>query len=366
MSEKERKKVSGKRIALILLIVFLAIVLVVLVAGTIFITDTLNKISRPEQNATLSPSEIEALLNEGDDDQENPDNAEETEEIDPSVTEETLEVINPEDLEILETPVDQITSDENKDNFINILLVGQDARDPDKRQRSDSMILCTLNKSTKTLTMTSFMRDMYVKIPEYYNQRMNVAYMVGGFDALYDTLEYNFGVEVNQGVAVNFQSFTKVVDAVGGVDIELSDAEARYINSKDSSFGLKEGMNHLSGAPALWYARTRKVGGGGDFDRSNRQRILISAIIDKLKALSLIDLYNLVDELLPMVYTDMSNAEIVAMVIELAPMLQDLQIVSQRIPLDDGYRMTMIDGMSVLLPDLQKSRDFLAETIGGI
>ena len=155
-----------------------------------------------------------------------------------------------------------------------------------------------------------------------------------------------------------------MVDAVGGIDIELTAAEARYLNSKKADWNFTEGENHLSGAAALNYARARKIGGAGDFDRSKRQRTVITAMLGKLKEMSLIDLYNLVDMVLPMIYTDMSNAEIVAMAMELAPMLQDLEIVSQRIPIDGGYRMTMINEMSVLLPDLKKNREFLVETIG--
>ena len=367
MSKKENKKGSGKRVALIILIVFLALVLLVLVGGTVFITGTLNKLSRPEQNETLSPSEIEALLDDNQyvddlygDDSDDADATESMDETEPGVE---IESIAPEDVTLPEAPVEQIVSEENQDNYLNILLVGQDSRDPAKRARSDSMILCTLDKSTGTLTMTSFMRDMYVKIPGYYNQRMNVAYMVGGFDALYDTLEYNFGISVDKGIAVNFQSFIKVVDLLGGVDVELSAAEANHVNKKHPEWKLTEGMNHLSGWAALTYARTRKIG-SGDFDRSQRQRNVITAVLAKLKDMSLIDLYNLVDEVLPMVYTDMSNAEIVSMAMELAPLLKDLKIVSQRIPIDGGYRMTMVNEMSVLLPDLQKNREFLVETIG--
>ena len=88
------------------------------------------------------------------------------------------------------------------------------------------------------------------------------------------------------------------------------------------------------------------------------------ALLDKAKDMPVTDLYNLVEALIPMVVTDMSNAEIIAAAMELAPMLQDLQIISQRVPVDDGYNMTMVDGMSVLLPDLEVNRQFLVDTIG--
>lgn len=346
MFKKEKKKASKKRAALIVLIVVLAVVLLGLIVGTLFVTGTLNKINRPGANATLSQDEIDAILNG------------ETDEMDDDFTGEILssdQVIFP------NAPAEIVTVG---DDTVSILLVGQDSRDPDTRSRSDSMILCTIDKTTATLTMTSFLRDTYVRIPGYFDQRLNVAYMLGGFETLYDTLEYNFGVLADRGVAVNFFTFPEIIDAVGGVDIELTATEANHLNEKDYTWGLKEGMNHLAGDAALAYARIRKVGGGGDFTRSNRQRIVITAVLDKAKDMPVTELYNLVNTMIPMISTDMTNAEIVGLAIELIPLLKDLKIVSQRIPVDDGYRMTMIDGMSVLLPNLDVNRQFLVDTIG--
>ena len=344
-SKTVNKKAKSKRTALIVLIVVLAVVLLLLIVGTVGINGMLNKITRPDDE-TLSQSEIDALLKE------------EMEDVDPDFT---GDVLSSNDVNLSDSPVEGITTAEGT---VSIMLVGQDARDTKTRSRSDTMILCTIDKSTATLTMTSFMRDTYVRIPNYFDQRMNVAYMLGGFDVLYDTLEHNFGVQVDQGVAVNFFAFKEIIDQIGGIEIELTSVEANHLNNQNYTWGLVEGVNHLNGEQALAYARIRKVGGGGDFNRTNRQRTVITAIIDEAKALPVADLYNLVDELIPMVATDMSNSEIIALVMELAPLLKDLKIVSQRIPIDDGYRMTMIDGMSVLLPDLETNRQFLVDTIG--
>lgn len=345
MGSNTNKRKSAKRGVLIALVVFLSIVLVVLLAGTIFMSRFLNSIVKVDPNQeTMSQEQIDAILNE------------ETEATDPDFT---GEAISSDDVHLSDTPVDTV---ETSDDVLNILLVGQDTEDLSQRSRSDSMILCTINKSTGTLTMTSFMRDMYVKIPEFYDQRMNVAYLLGGFDALYDTLEHNFGVQVDKGVAVNFASFQKVIDAVGGVEIELTAAEANHLNMQNYTWGLFEGVNILTGETALAYSRIRAL--GGDFDRTNRQRTVMMALLDKAKDMPLTDLYNLVEALIPMVVTDMSNSEIIVAAMELAPMLQNLEIVSQRVPVDDGYYMTMVDGMSVLLPDLEVNREFLVDTIG--
>lgn len=344
MGSNTNKRRSAKRGILIALIVFLSIVLAVLLAATIFMTKMFNSIPRVDPQETMSQEEIESVLNN---------------ETEPEIPDYTGETINSADLVMPESPVETV---QTSDDVINILLVGQDTESLSQRSRSDSMVLCTINKTQKTLTMTSFMRDMYVTIPNYYNQRMNVAYLLGGFDALYDTLEYNFGVQIDNGVAVNFASFQKVIDAVGGIEVRLTSAEANHLNNLNYTWGLFEGVNILTGETALAYSRIRAL--GGDFDRTNRQRTVLMALLNKAKNMPVTDLYNLVEALIPMVVTDMSNAEIIAAAIDLAPMLQDLEIISQRVPVDDGYNMTMVDGMSVLLPDLEVNRQFLVDTIG--
>ena len=344
MGSNTNKRRSAKRGILIALVVFLSIVLALLLAATIFMTKMFNSIIRVDPLETMSQEEIESVLNN---------------ETEPTVPDYTGETFTSQDIVPPEVPVDTV---ETGDDVLNILLVGQDTENLSQRSRSDSMILCTINKTTKTLTMTSFMRDMYVKIPNHYNQRMNVAYLLGGFDALYDTLEYNFGVQVDNGVAVNFASFQKVIDAVGGIEVKLTSAEANHLNMQNYTWGLFEGVNILTGETALAYSRIRAL--GGDFDRTNRQRTVMLALLNKAKSMPVTELYNLVEALIPMVVTDMSNAEIIAAAMDLAPMLQDIQIVSQRVPVDDGYNMTMVDDMSVLLPDLEVNRQFLVDTIG--
>lgn len=346
MGSNTNKRRSAKRGILIALVVFLSIVLAVLLAGTIFLSRLLNSIDKVDPyQETMSQEQIDAILKE------------DTEPTDPDYTGEAL---TSDDVVLSDTPVGVV---QTGDDVINILLVGQDTENLSQRSRSDSMILCTINKTTKTLTMTSFMRDMYVKIPQFYDQRLNVAYLLGGFETLYDTLEHNFGVQVDNGVAVNFASFQKVIDAVGGVEVRLTAAEANHLNMQNYSWGLFEGVNILTGETALAYSRIRALQ-GGDFNRTNRQRTVMMALLNKAKDMPVTDLYNLVEALIPMVVTDMSNSEIVAAAMDLAPLLQDLEIISQRIPIDDGYNMTMVDGMSVLLPDLEVNREFLVDTIG--
>lgn len=348
-----RNNRKGVRAALIVLCVFLALLLALLVTATVLYETTLNRINRFDDE-TLSPEQLEQILNA-------------TEETDPDFSGVHLD---DDDIALQDGPAQVIGSGEN---IIHIMLVGQDRRPGEPRQRSDAMILCTVNKSTKTVTLTSFMRDTYVAIPGYRSSRMNAAYQLGGFETLYDTVAYNFGVEVEHGIEVDFSGFEKIVDLVGGVDIELTAAEARYMNNKGTfdvdksvvpgTWNLKEGVNHLTGAQALAYSRIRKL--DSDFVRTSRQRTVLTAILEKCKDLSLTELYKLVDGMIPLISTDMDNAEITSYIVELFPILADMKVQTQRIPGDkDYYNATLSSGAQVLMPDLEGCQQMLKDTIG--
>ena len=340
-SENKKSGRKGKG-ALIALCVVLSIILVVLVAATVFAEITLGRIRRPEQQSTLSSSEMEDIINA-------------TDPHDPEFTGPTY------DKDDVTLPSDTAPEIINGEHVLNILLVGTD-NDGSYRSRSDSMILCTIDTEKKTLTMTSFLRDMYLNIPGYGKQRINVAYMVGGFPMLYDTLRESFGVVVDYGVEVNFNSFTEVIERVGGVDITLISAEASHM--RGMGFDVQEGLNHMDGVTALAHARNRTTGYDGDFSRTSRQRAVLEALFEKASTQDVTTLMGLVDVMIPMVVTDMSDQEIISAATTLAPIMGELELVSQRVPADGTYQMAMIDGMSVLLPDFDANQKLLQDTIG--
>ena len=253
-------------------------------------------------------------------------------------------------------------------NIINILLIGQDRRPGEGRARSDSMILCTINKSKKTLTMSSLMRDMYVQIPGYQDNRINASYAFGGMTLLNQCIEKNFGVKIDGNVEVDFSGFAKVIDALGGVDVELTSAEANYLNQRGNwdfegnagTWYLSAGMNKLDGSQAFAYSRIRNVG-NGDFGRTERQRKVLNAILAEAKRKSVAELNDLLKELLPLITTDMTTSEIFGYAIDLIPMMKNLQVNTMQIPAEGAYKMTMIRGMSVLLPDLEKNNAILSD-----
>jgi LCP family protein required for cell wall assembly len=244
------------------------------------------------------------------------------------------------------------------------LLIGQDRRPGETRARSDSMILCTVNKNTKSIVLTSFLRDLYVQIPGYGNNRINASYAWGGMELLNETLEQNFGIHVDGNVEVDFNQFADIVDLLGGVPMELRNDEAAYING-DTQSNLSGGYQTLNGKQALSYSRIRNLDADGDLSRSNRQRKVLDAMFSQVKNAGLVKLLSLLDEILPMVTTDMGNGEILGYAAKVFPMFSGASMTSQRIPADGAYKLAMIDGMSVLVADMDKTRTLLQETLGG-
>lgn len=250
----------------------------------------------------------------------------------------------------------------NGSDIINILLIGQDRREGEDQARSDSMILCTFHKKTNRLTMTSFLRDLYVEIPGHGSNRINAAYSLGGMRLLDQTLEHNFGLQIDGNVEVDFSQFSGIVDLLGGVEIELRQDEANVINQETGS-SLTAGIQKLNGPQALAYSRIRSLDSDGDFSRTNRQRKVITAMLDSYKDIRLNDLIPLLTELLPMITTDLNHGQILMCALEILPHLADTQLVSQRIPADGTYTDQTINGMAVLVADLDSARQLLKETL---
>lgn len=247
-------------------------------------------------------------------------------------------------------------------NIVNILLIGQDARENEDRARSDSMILCTFNKKTKQLTMTSILRDLYVAIPGYGSNRINAAYAWGGADLLKQTLEENFGLYINGTVEVDFEQFPQIIDLLGGVEIELRQDEADLINSETGG-SLSAGVQLLSGEQALSYSRIRKLDPDSDFSRTARQRKVMLALLNAYRSSGLTTMLSTMKNVLPMVTTDLGNLELIMLAAEVFPSLSGTEIVSQYIPAQGMYSGQMIDGMSVLVPDTAAIRQMLEQTL---
>ncbi|MCD8190804.1 MAG: LCP family protein [Clostridiales bacterium] len=235
------------------------------------------------------------------------------------------------------------------DGVVNVLLVGQDTR-TGERERSDTMIILSINKNTQQITMVSLMRDLYVQIPGYSNNRLNAAYQYGGFELLDATIEENFAIVIDYNVEVDFEGFEDIIETLGGIDVELTEAEAEYINGKMDQDTLTEGVNHLTGEEALWYVRTRKVG-NSDFERTERQRRVLEIIYEDLMDASWLKLLKVYDSVADNITTDMTNTQIIS--IAYSAYTMDLsEMNSYRIPADGTYYNAILGaGMEVLIPN---------------
>ena len=362
-----RQPRSGKMTVLVVILAVLVLVVGALVGGMLY------KPQDPQlnQGGTSEPTTVPA-----------------TEQTEPTTIETTAETT-----EATTVPTTLPYEPSDKD-ILNILVVGQSARAGESSENSrlaDTMILATINKNTKTLTLTSFLRDTYLKLPDYVDpsgtkhtcgkNRINVAYHLGytwagaagSMEMMNQCLLENFGIEVDHNIEVDFDGFIKLIDLMGGVEIELTEAEAEYLNNDDFwvYYDVEPGLEKLDGMGALSYARMRKAAGDSDSDikRTERQRKLISAILDKLSQQSLTDLMELADEALPLITHNMTNGEILTCLWEVLPLLPELTIETGTCPKEGSYWGELIDlfgtQSSVLLFDEGNNRRYFTALTEG-
>ena len=336
--------VRWQKIGLSALCIILALILIVMIFVTAYANYLLNMVTaRPEDETTKGPDWTMP-----------PD------ETDPNFTGPSVDAT---DVTHDTVPLDP-NVDPNQDGIVNILLIGQDRRPGQGRQRSDSMILCSFNTQKNTLTMISFLRDTYVYIPGYGSEKLNAAYAHDGFDCLNETLAVNFGVHVDANVEVDFSGFQNLIDLLGGVNISLTQKEADYLNS-NNGWNLSAGVNYLDGEKALAYSRIRKI----DMDaiRAQRQRTVLMALIEKYKSKSVLEMIDLMDDILPLVSTNMQKSQIIDYLWELFPMLSSATIATQQIPAPDTYtEMTVGDITATKVADMVVNRQILADILGNL
>lgn len=260
----------------------------------------------------------------------------------------------------------------------NVLLIGTDGRTVSDRGRSDTMILLSINSKTDEIFLTSLMRDSYVDISGYGWNKLNAAYSFGGPELLIDTIQRNFDVKVTDYIAVNFNAFAAVVDAVDGVEINVSDSEAEAINqilhdevnelmgdAIDSDYLSSGGKYKLNGKQALSYARIRYVG-NADFERTERQREVLSKIADNMKTFNPKKLTGVMKAALPEMTTNMKTRELYLLSLRL-PFLLRYDIEQLRVPADDTWTGNNVyigdDLSSVLEVDFNANIDMLKQKV---
>ena len=229
-----------------------------------------------------------------------------------------------------------------------VLLIGSDRRDDSWNGNSDVMILASLNRSKKTISFISFMRDTGVNIPNVGYGKLNWAFAKGGAELLKSTLESNFQISIDNYIATDFISMADIIDLFGGVDLDITDAEIPVINNYINEMANLRGFNpaeyqlttagtlHLNGLQTVGYMRDRYVG-SNDFQRTERQRIVLQKLLEKLKTMSMIDLLKLSSSATGLSIQQDFSAEQIAGLAALSIECKDYTVVMDRIPYDGLY-----------------------------
>ncbi len=261
----------------------------------------------------------------------------------------------------------------------NILLIGVDNDNLsglDDRGNADGLMILSINKNTKQVVLSSLMRDILASVPgEGYKTKLTLAYHYAGTQALIDTIETNFGVPIDNYIMVNYLSVIDIVDAVGGLELELTQDELYWMQPKiqnlntllgqDENANLidpsQEGTLLLNGIQTAAFMRIRYAG-DGDFDRTERARTVLMALADKARDLKMTEMLSLADRMLPQITTDLSQTRILSLLMSL-PKYLGYDMVSNRIPAGDSWYYDNNSNGSFVVIDYSVNREFLYRSI---
>ena len=367
-SSGNQKKKGKKKSSTVWIVLgtILGLILVVGAVAVLYVNSLLGLVKHPEEESKQPDQAlIDSLIGNMED------------ETDPAPTVETTS--EPTVATTAETTAETAPPDYSKTGkVINIMVVGQDSRSGEESKLSDSMLLMTLNRETNTLTMTSFLRDMYIKLPDMWGHtcgknRINTAYALGyawkgelgGMQMLDRLILEQFGTTVDYNVEVDFEGFIKIINTIGGIVLEMDEDEANYMNGLNPSIGtFVVGENELNGDGALAFARMRHaIEADSDMNRTGRQRRMIDAIINRCRNMSITELHGLLTQMLPLVLTDMPNDVILIYAAELLPSIASIKLEAMQIPAEGTYHgeMKEIYGVSsgVLIPDVNANKQLL-------
>ena len=235
------------------------------------------------------------------------------------------------------------------------LLLGEDgyADDITDDARTDTIVIVSLDEKYNRVIMTSVLRDSKINNPRGNPTKANLLYKYHGFEGVIGCMERELGIDIEGAVLVNFENVKPVIDALGGVDIEISESEyiaiKRILLGQDPNMPEGPGMVHMTGRIALAYMRTRAVGQGGDFGRTERQRKVVSQLFDKCRDLSLPELIGVYNQISAGLKMDLSAMDILgALASGYSLMTGGADFVEFRIPQDGTYSYGSLDGSSVL------------------
>ncbi len=316
-----------KKILFVVIIIFLVIIISLGAVVYLFIQNKLNKINYEDLN-------IEDL----------------------SINQNILEDINSnEDINLTENQFNEIKT---------IAIFGSDSRnmkDSYDDGRSDVIIIFSINPMNKKISMISIPRDTYVDIPGYGKTKINHAFAYGKEQLSIKTINQNFGLNISEYVTVNWESVATLVDMVGGIDLYISEAEKNFINraidyTAENSNGIARKLNtsgnvHLTGTQALTHCRNRYV--GNDFTRAERQRTVITKLMEKIAQKDINEINTLIDNFLPYVKTNIDVLKYSSYIPEVLKYKNEYlsNIVSTQVPSTEQASGQMITGVYFFVPN---------------
>lgn len=286
------------------------------------------------------------------------------------------EILTEEEQEDLEQKILQFSSEEpivTDTDVYNILLVGVDRRDTGWAGNSDTMILMSVNYEKEQISMISLMRDTYVNIPGIGMRKLNAAHANGAGPLLAQTVTENFKVQVNRYGSVDFAGMIGIIDDLGGVTLTLSDEEVRVANGYIREMCRLQGLNadeylysgggtyNCSGMQAVAYARIRYVG-NADYQRTERQRTVLTKMMEKIRELNTQELYRFAKRAIPLVTHNIPESELWGLLMKI-PTFSGYELVKDRIPYDGMYRVIYVNGQDMLVPDWEETVKKLKETL---
>lgn len=273
-------------------------------------------------------------------------------------------------LGIKKETIKQIKEEDPEQKIINIALFGIDRRSKDEESRSDSIIVASIDQKHNKIKLSSIMRDTYVNVAGYGMTKITHAYAYGGPQLAVKTLNENFKLDIKDYVTVDFFSLEKIIDSLGGVTIDVREEELPYINSYMSEVSNIEkekitnitnaGKVNLNGMQAVAYSRIRYI--GNDFERTERQRKVLTEMLNKIQAAGLIKYPSIVNTLLPYVETSISKGDMLSMGVNILSL--GIKTVDQeRFPVDGYWHDMMINGVYYLGTDLNTAANQLHKYI---
>nr|WP_122011945.1 LCP family protein [Maliibacterium massiliense] len=290
------------------------------------------------------------------------------------------DVITPASGETL-TADEQAIAELGKDT-INVLCLGVDSRNTDGKMvgNTDVMMIATVDLKSKTIRLTSLMRDMYVAIPGHGKTRINAAFASGGADLALQTVNQNFGLNLKHYAIVDFISMEKIINRVGSITIDVREEEVNYVNEvivelnkinrekdpndKQVEFLAHGGEQQLNGRQAVAYARVRHVG-NSDYERTARQRKVLIEMFKKVMQMNILDAPGLVQDVSPYIETNLTPDQILSVGLKVLS-FKGAGVEQLRVPMDGAFSSEKINGAAVLVPNIAECKKTIQNFIVGL